>query len=198
MNEGTPGGSTPNQEVDAWTPAPEPPVSDAAEPAAPPPPYDGPPPVAPQPPAPPAKAGRGRTILVIGAIVVFLGVVLFLVRNNVNADDLKVGDCFNIPNGTTISTVEKQPCTETHNAEVIFIGEYTGDSYPISLSLDSYLQDNCIPAFETYVGRPIDSEPELALAYFYPTRDGWDGGDRTITCYISQPDEGPMTESLKG
>ena len=80
--------------------------------------------------------------MLIGAIVVFLGVVLFLVRNNVNADDLAVGDCFNIPNGTTISTVEKQPCTETHNAEVIFIGEYTGDTYPISLSLDSYLQDN--------------------------------------------------------
>ena len=199
--ENPPGGAGPNQEVDAWSSPPGESADQVAEPVAAtpppePPPYDPAPPVAP--PAPPAKAGRGRTIVVIGAIVVFLAVVLFLVRNNVNADDLKVGDCFNIPNGTTISTVEKQPCTETHNAEVIFIGEYTGDTYPISLSLDSYLQDNCVPAFETYVGRPIDSDPELALAYFYPTRDGWDGGDRTITCYISQPDEAPMTESLKG
>jgi hypothetical protein len=202
VSEGTPGGPAPDQEVDAWSSAPEQPAGQAAEPVAAPPPPDTPPPYEaappPAPPPPPAKAGRARTIIVVGAIVVFLGVVLFLVRNNVNADDLKVGDCFNIPNGTTISTVEKQPCTETHNAEVIFIGEYTGDTYPISLSLDSYLQDTCIPAFETYVGRAIDSEPELALAYFYPTRDGWDSGDRTVTCYISQPDESPMTESLKG
>jgi hypothetical protein len=54
-----------------------------------------------------------------------------------------------------------------------------------------------VPAFETYVGRAVDSEPELSVGYFHPTRDGWDGGDRTITCYIAQPDESPMTQSLK-
>jgi hypothetical protein len=179
------GGAAPHQEVDAWAPAPDEPSAEA-------------PPAAAPPPAAPAKAGRGRTIVVIGGIVVFLAVVLFIVRNNVSADDLKVGDCFNTPNGDSISTVEKQPCTDSHNAEVIFVGEYTGDTYPISLSLNSFLEDSCLPAFESYVGRAVDSEPELAIAYFYPTRDGWDGGDRTITCYVTQPDESPMTESLKG
>jgi hypothetical protein len=145
----------------------------------------------------PAKPGRGRTIVVIGVIVVFLAVVLFVVRNNAAVDDLAVGDCFNIPDGVTISTVEKHPCTEGHNAEVVFVGEYTGDTYPISLSLDSFVEDNCVPAFESYVGRAIDSEPELSLGYFHPTRDGWDSGDKTISCYISQPDNSPMTESLK-
>ena len=178
--EPVPGEPAPIPEGDAGTPAPDQPSGEAPPPAA------------------PAKAGRARTFLVIGGIVVFLAVVLFVVRNNASADDLKVGDCFNIPNGTSISTVEKQPCTESHNAEVIFVGEYTGETYPISLSLDSFIEDNCIPAFESYVGRAFDSEPELAIAYFYPNRDGWDSGDRTITCYVSQPDESPMTESLKG
>jgi hypothetical protein len=145
-----------------------------------------------------AKPGKLRPIIAIGVIVALLAIVLFVVRNNVAADDLKVGDCFDIPNGTTIKTVEKHPCNESHNAEVIFIGEYTdGSTYPISLSLDRYIESSCAPAFETYVGRALDSEPALSVGYFHPTRDGWDAGDRTITCYISQPDESPMTKSLK-
>jgi hypothetical protein len=145
-----------------------------------------------------AKPGKLRPIITIGVIVALLAIVLFVVRNNVAADDLKVGDCFNIPNGTTIKTVEKHPCNESHNAEVIFIGEYTGGStYPISLSLDRFIESSCAPAFATYVGRAVDSEPALSVGYFHPTSDGWDAGDRTITCYISQPDESPMTKSLK-
>lgn len=157
-------------------------------------PPDAPPPAAPA----PAKRGGKGAIIIVGILIAFIAIVLFIVRNNVAADDLAVGDCFNIPNGTSIQTVEKHPCNESHNAEVIFVGEYTGDSYPISLSLDSYIEDTCVPAYESYVGRSIDSDPELSLGYFYPSRDGWDSGDKTITCYISQPDESPMTESLKG
>jgi hypothetical protein len=153
-------------------------------------------PVAPPPSA--TQAGKMRPVIIIGVIVAFLAIVLFAVRNNVAADDLKVGDCFNTTDKTTIQTVETQPCTQSHNAEVIFIGEYSGDTYPISLSLDSYIEDSCVPAFESYVGRAIDSEPALSIGYFYPNRDGWNSGDRTITCYVAQPDESPMTESLKG
>ena len=143
------------------------------------------------------KPGRRRNFLVGGVIVVFLAIVLFAVRNNVQADDLKVGDCFNIPDGTSFQTVEKLPCTDSHTGEVIFVGEYTGDTYPISLSLDSYLNEHCVTAFETYVGRAVDSAPELSIGYVHPTHDGWDNGDKTITCYLSQPDQSPMTESLK-
>lgn len=152
--------------------------------------------------APPATAaaapGKMRPVIIIGVIVAFLAIVLFAVRNNVEADDLKVGDCFNIPNGSTIKTVEKLACTESHNAEVFHVGEYTdGSTFPISLSLDRYIESSCVPAFETYVGRGVDSEPELSIGYFHPTRDRWDSGDRTITCYVAQPDDSQMTKSLK-
>ena len=149
-------------------------------------------------PSPAAKpVGNRRPIIIVGILVAFIVVVLFLVRNNVAADDLAVGDCFNIPDGTTIQTVEKHGCGESHNAEVIFVGAYDGDTFPISLSLDRFIEDKCVPAFATYIGRDIDSEPALSVGYFYPTRDSWDNGDRTVTCYVSQPDESPMTESLK-
>jgi Septum formation len=160
-------------------------------------------PSGPEPPEPPVadapakQPNRRRTIIVIGVIVAFLAIVLFIVRNNVSADDLKVGDCFNVPNGTSIQTVEKLPCNESHGAEVVHVGEYTGDTYPISLSLDSYIEETCIPAFNAYTGLDINATPDLSMGYFYPTRDGWDSGDRTITCYATQADDSPMTESLK-
>ena len=142
------------------------------------------------------RGGRGA-IIIVAVLVAFLAIVLFLVRNNVEADKLAVGDCFTIPSGTTVQTVEKHACNESHNAEVIFVGPYDGASYPISLSLDSFIETNCYPAFETYVGREVDSEPELSIGYFYPSRDGWEDGDRAITCYVAQPNEGPMTESIR-
>jgi hypothetical protein len=170
--------------------SPETPIAPASQSPAPPP--DAPPP-------PPAtRTGKMRPVIIVGVIVAFLAIVLFAVRNNVAADDLKVGDCFTTTDKTTIQTVDSQPCTQSHNAEVIFVGEYSGDSYPISLSLDRYIEESCVPAFESYVGRAVGSEPELSIGYFYPSRDSWNSGNKTITCYVSQPDESPMTESLKG
>jgi hypothetical protein len=142
--------------------------------------------------------GKLRPVITIGVIVAFLAIVLFVVRNNVAADDLKVGTCFDIPTAASIKTVEQHPCTESHNGEVFFVGEHDGDTYPISLALDRFVDENCVPAFETYVGASIESSADLAIGYFYPDRDGWDGGDKTITCYVARSGEGPMTESLKG
>ena len=156
-----------------------------------------------QPPSPDASTagkqpGKWRAPIIIGGIVVFLAVVLFVVRNNVAADDLKVGTCFDIPTATSIQTVEQHPCNESHNAEVIFVGDHDGTTYPISLALDRFVGENCEPAFETYIGTDIESSGDLVIGYFYPDRDGWDSGDRTITCYVAKSDESPMTESLKG
>jgi hypothetical protein len=143
------------------------------------------------------RPGGRRALIIVVILAAFLGVVLFAVRNNASAADLKVGDCFNVPNGTTVQTVETRPCGESHTAEVIFVGDHDGTTFPISLSLDRFVEDNCVPAFEGYTGRSIGSEPALAIGYFHPTRDGWEGGDRTITCYVGQSDERPSTGSLR-
>jgi hypothetical protein len=144
------------------------------------------------------QPGKWRPVVIIGVIVAFLAIVLFAVRNNVEAADLKVGDCFDIPTGATVKTVEHHPCNESHSAEVILVSEYTGTTYPISLSLDSFVETACVPAFKAYVGKEIDSDADHSIGYFYPTRDGWSSGDRTITCYVARTDEGKMTESVKG
>jgi hypothetical protein len=172
---------------------PSPPAAGAPEPAG----GQAPDPAA----AVPARQPGGRrAVLIIGAIVVFLVVVLFIVRNNVAADDLAVGECFDVPNGTSIQTVERHACTESHTAEVFHVAEYTGDgsTYPISLSLDRFIDEACVPAFEAYTGESLDTATELTIGYFYPSRDGWSSGDRTFTCYAALADESAMTESVKG
>lgn len=184
-------------------PTPPPPTDEPPMDApAPPPPLMGesvPPPVLP-PTAPGAKPGKLRAwipIIVIGAI---LAVVLYAVRNNQDAGDLAVGTCFDRPSaGQDFSTVETHDCTEAHDAEVILVAEYTeSDTFPISLALDRYIDETCLPAALTYTGKPAEDLGDYQLGLFSPNRDGWDDGERTFTCYLLRADEGKLTQSLKG
>jgi hypothetical protein len=153
-------------------------------------------PVAPS--TPPAKPGKLRTYISVGVLVVILGVVLYAVRNNQSADDLAVGTCFDVPTTTEVSTVEKHPCTEAHDAEVIFTGEYTGgDTYPLAISLTDYLSTTCAQAFESYVGESYDTNTTLDMSYFKPSVDSWNQGDRTFTCYVQDANEAKLSNSVK-
>jgi hypothetical protein len=163
-------------------------------------------PGSPEPPAgwtPPAAAkppSKLRAIIPIVIIAAFIGVVLFVTRNNQSVDDLAVGVCFDVPTeNSEVSTVTKHPCTEAHDAEVFHNVEYTeGGSYPITLTLDNFVDGVCTPQFETYVGISYADSTTFDYGYFYPTQDGWNGGDRTITCYIVRTDDAKLTQSVKG
>jgi putative regulator of septum formation len=176
------------------------PQMDPVDPTPPPPPLDA---AAPPPPAPPPakQPSKLRTYISVGVLVAILAVVLYAVRNNTSADDLTVGTCFDRPtSGQDFSTVEKHECTEAHDAEVVFIAEYTGggDTLPIKLTLDSFISDSCVPAIERYTGRTADAIDDLGLGYISPNDDGWKSGDRTITCYVYNLDESKLTKSVKG
>jgi hypothetical protein len=186
---------TPGNSAEGGPPAP---LAESTAPA--PAPSDTPAAVAaptPEPAKPASTKGRWRPIVIVGAIVVFLAVVLFAVRNNVQANDLVVGDCFTLPESSEVSTVEKQPCTESHDAEVVFVGDYPTGPYPLSFGLESFVGDNCVPASEAYVGRSLDDEPALSIGYLSPTLDGWNNGDQSVTCYLLMADESKSTQSLK-
>jgi hypothetical protein len=139
-------------------------------------------------------------LIAVAILVVPLALILWAVKDNVAADDLKVGDCFNVPTATTVKTIEHHPCTESHTAEVFHVATYTDSAttYPISLRFNSFANDACAPVFETYIGADRASRTDLSVGYFFPTSDGWAGGDRAITCYVSKADKAPMTSSLKG
>ncbi len=186
--------ATPSQ-IDVGPSGPPPPL------AAPPPAIHSAPPPAVSPPAPTAaKAGGKGAIVIVGVIIAFLAVVLFVVRNNGAAEDLKAGDCFELPTATSVQTVVHHPCTEAHTAEVFHVAEYTGTDMktPITFVLEGFVNTACSPVFTTYVGKDPVSVPDLTIGYFYPSSDSWSSGDRTITCYVSRSDNGSMTKSVKG
>ena len=158
-------------------------------------------PAAPVPPAAEAKPpSKVRTYITFGVIAVIVAVLAFFISRNQSAGDLAIGQCFDEPTRDTgITTVVKHDCTQAHDAEVFHVVEYTGgDAYPISLSIDSFIDDTCVPVFATYVGQAFDSATDFDLGYFYPDREAWDDGDRTFTCYISRVDGAKLTQSVKG
>jgi hypothetical protein len=146
------------------------------------------------------RSDKLRLFLILGGILVFLAVVLFAVRNNQAVDELAVGTCFDVPTRTgDISTVSRHDCSEAHDAEVFHVAEFTdAKTFPISLTLDRFIGDACVPVFATYVGQAYATSNQFNLGYFYPGRDAWEKGDRTVTCYVSREDKAKLTRSIKG
>jgi Septum formation len=188
-----------DQQPPASSSTPGAPADWSAQPA--PAPATEPPTVAPATPPPPAAKppSKIRTYITFGVIAVIVAVLAFAISQNQSASDLAIGQCFDEPaNDTGITTVVKHACTEGHDAEVFHVVEYTGgDAYPISLSLDGFIDDTCVPQFATYVGQPYESATEYNLGYFYPDREAWDDGDRTFTCYVSRADDAKLTQTVK-
>lgn len=158
---------------------------------------------------PPPKSRRGELIRlgVILAIAIAIGVGFFLFRDRLSNDaaSLQPGECFDQPaTATTLVTdVQRQPCNEPHDAEVVANITHPGAptaSYPPSTVFDDLAGDECIRSIQSYSGLTIDQliVRNLDLSYFYPAPDGWSSGDRIVTCYARSSDRSKLTTSIRG
>jgi hypothetical protein len=113
--------------------------------------------------------------------------------------DLRVGDCFDLkdPNVDEIEEVRALPCTEEHEFEVFYADALPSGGYPVDAAFDAFFEEQCVPAFATYVGTPY-GESELEVFWVVPTNAAWDDGDRTVQCAVYHPRIHRLTESLKG
>jgi len=135
---------------------------------------------------------------IIGAIA--LGALVFRDRLSANAGELAVGDCFDDPAGAEIVTdVQHHPCTEAHTAEVVFLGKLTGDNatYPSDQAVEDWVLSNCVPAWNAYTGKDLQTETVLTMGWYQPAEDGWSDGDRDMICYASRDDGGRLTSSVR-
>jgi hypothetical protein len=142
--------------------------------------------------------GWGIRILIVAVIAG--GALIFRDRLSSNPGDLKVGDCYDDPPTLTeIKDVQHHPCTEAHTAEVVFVGTMTGENanYPTDSVVQTWVGDNCVPAWNAYTGKNIETEEVLALGYYQPTREGWGKGDRGIVCYATRTDGATTSTSFK-
>ena len=118
---------------------------------------------------------------------------------DLNANDLRVGDCFDLKDASadTIEDVRAVQCASEHEYELYFVGNMPDGAYPGNEGFESFVADNCDPAFATYVGKTYEAS-ELDVYWLQPTDDAWRAGDHAIQCAVYDPNRSRLTQSLKG
>jgi hypothetical protein len=117
----------------------------------------------------------------------------------VSAFDLEVGDCFDTPDPTLVEEVERIDCASWHTYEIYAAVLHSGgndDPFPGDEPLATFAEDECIAAFEPFVGLDYDSS-ELFIFYLHPTEETWQIGDREVLCSVYLEDE-PLVGSMEG
>jgi len=113
---------------------------------------------------------------------------------------LQVGECLDLPTDeSSFTDVQRQPCNVAHDAEVFMVLVHPAqpeEAFPVISGFDDYVEENCIPAFETYTGRSYPDD-ELTIGWFHPTLTSWGEGDRGITCHVARIDEAKLTASVR-
>src|SRR5699024_10650296 len=107
-----------------------------------------------------------------------------------------VGDCINsedLPEGE-IDELNTISCDESHDLEVFHAFDLPKGDFPGEESVEEAAEDECVPAFEDYVG--VDYyDSEIWITTISPSEETWDAvDDREILCLLEGDDE---TESLK-
>ena len=96
--------------------------------------------------------------------------------------------------------MQHHPCTESHTAEVVFLGEMTGDNstYPTDDQVRPVRGDE-LPAGVHVVHRPRRRDGDRADDGYYRPDQGRLGQGRAASeiCYVYRVDNQPMTQSVK-
>jgi Septum formation len=89
------------------------------------------------------------------------------------------------------------PCSSEHEYETFFVGAMAEGAFPTDDAFIEWIDGNCVPAFNAYVGRTYE-ESELDFTWLQPTGDAWNDGDRSMQCVLYHPRIHRLTESLAG
>lgn len=112
---------------------------------------------------------------------------------------LEVGNCFNdgdLATGQEISDVPLVECSEPHDNEIFFNYDVPDGDFPGNDALTEIAQENCLAAFEGYVGKDFQTS-SLDISWLTPTSDSWDQGDQRINCLLYDLQFAKLTGSAK-
>ena len=115
------------------------------------------------------------------------------------AEELRAGDCFDLqdPEAEELEKVTGLPCSSEHEYETFFVGTMAEGAFPTEEGFLEWIDANCVPAFNEYVGLAYDAS-ELDFTWLQPTSEAWNDGDRSMQCVLFHPRIHRLTESLKG
>ena len=149
-------------------------------------------------------------LLIFGVLVVGGGVAGFITNasrssngditrgGDMSSSDLRVGDCWDLkdPNADTVDNVTARPCSEPHKYEVFLATAMDAISYPTDDQFSAFVENNCVPAFTSYVGLAF-ANSRLQISWLVPLSAGWTAGDRTVECSVYDPSNLQVTSSLR-
>lgn len=104
-------------------------------------------------------------------------------QGEASAFDVGVGDCLGETSTGVVQSVDLVPCDEPHEAEAYFAGDLPEGEFPGEEAILDYVEANCIPAFEDFVGADYQTS-ELDFSWLEPTAESWAEGDREVVCVI--------------
>jgi len=102
----------------------------------------------------------------------------------------------NLPDGFDYEGLPAANCAEPHDSEVVKIGVVPTSSYPLSDLVLQEISELCVQGFEEYTGLIYDSEPNLTVSAYTPTKREWDNGHRLFVCVAWSLDGQKLTSSL--
>lgn len=152
------------------------------------------------------KSNLGSMLVLGGAIAVVAIVAIVMAQRgdgersgDVSVFDLRVGDCFDGPEdfSTSVETVRAVPCAEAHDNEIYHAFDVPDGPYPGEADLDASADQECVGAFESFVGRDY-LESVLEFFPITPTSSSWAAGDRTVSCALHARDLSKLTGTMRG
>ncbi|MFK0043102.1 septum formation family protein [Streptomyces sp. NPDC090741] len=174
-----------------------------------------PPPHSPPPPARQAYGERGKALAITGLVVsLAMTAALILVTDRVGErlfdrldtleqyqdvegeltamDDMRAGDCFNVPGGDLLAErpfIYKTACTEPHEGEVTSSTRLAGGPFPGDPELRRTSVDACWKAQDAYAMDSWALPSYAEMFYFVPSHESWGGGDRRRLCVIGTAEQ---------
>jgi len=107
-------------------------------------------------------------------------------EGEINAFNIRVGDCFNDAANTggdeyELSGVAGVPCAQPHDNEVYAVFDVGETTFPGD-QMSELAFDHCLKRFEQFVGRDYQSS-SLDIMTLYPTSSSWERqNDREVIC----------------
>lgn len=147
---------------------------------------------------------RPRIAVLCALAVASCGFLSGCASQPVATSDLKVGDCFNMPEevftgAQPAGQVEQVDCQHSHNSQVVGIKKLSGSPYPGEKQLYDLALKECAREFESFVGTSY-RDSKWDLYPLSPTETTWqDEGERKLTCVaLSLPEQkGSLQDSGK-
>jgi hypothetical protein len=151
-----------------------------------------------------SSAALGAALILTLSGCSLVGMATDALQGKTDVFSLSVGDCTNdeAMETTELSSVVNPPCDEPHDNEIYLAFEVdnttypAGSEYPGEEVMITEAENQCVPAFEEWVGASIE-ETSLHFGTYYPSAETWDTGDREVLC-LAYDLNGPVTGSLEG